>query len=675
MKSIKNSLIGLATIGGLIALAGFIQAQVATVPVQSISSSAGQSDSVVQIAADSQGLILVPPDQLPKVGTFWVFGNNLCPAPYPCPPSDPNAIYYAIGPSGIFLVDATDGAVPHPTGIQALRGVSSSTFIQEQLDSVLNLIGQVQGAQANQLAQAMGMGVPSPGDDGSTNGGDGYSPMFSSSYSIDTNGLWLEITNVSNGWSYLNLHNGTNQVYAIWSTTNLSTPFANWQVETEVWPTNGTVIPTVTPFTVQNFNRQYLFLRAEDWTGVYTNGLPAWWIWWYFGNLSETATNLDGQGNTLLYDYQNGFDPNVVSFNIWATNRYANSYGAAVQVTVNYGVPSYFAVLVDDANHADATWNTYTSSNITVNLGSTEGWHQVYVGMRGLPTNAYQTWQTIRLKLDLTPPLLVITNPAPGTVTQPVLQLQGYCPETLASLTYDLNNAAGLVTNQQAIILDQYFDTNVLDFTTNYFQCFDVPLTNGQNIITLHATDLAGNITTTNFTYTLDYSSATNPPTVQLDWPQSGTQISGSSFTARGSVSDPTARVIAQIVDTNGVTNSVSGQVGRNGDFWVADVLLSGGTNNLTLTVTDSAGNVSVTSIPVIQSSLVLTITSASLGGAVTGTISDPADYTIWVNGTMATNNGDGTWTAQDPHLTLDTPTVQVRAIPNSDNGGYGGGQ
>ena len=81
------------------------------------------------------------------------------------------------------------------------------------------------------------------------------------------------------------------------------------------------------------------------------------------------------------------------------------------------------------------------------------------------------------------------------------------------------------------------------------------------------------------------------------------------------------------------------------------------------------------TNIPVVKSSLVLTITSAGLGQAVQGTISDPTNYTIWVNGIKATNNGDGTWMAQDPHLTLDTPNVQVRAIPNSDNGGNGGGQ
>jgi len=122
------------------------------------------------------------------------------------------------------------------------------------------------------------------------------------------------------------------------------------------------------------------------------------------------------------------------------------------------------------------------------------------------------------------------------------------------------------------------------------------------------------------------------------------------------------------------VTNSVSGRIGRDGDFWVQGIPLSGGTNNLSLMITDAAGNVSVTQIPVIKSSLVLTITAAGLGQAVQGTISD-TNYTVWVNGVKATNNMDGTWTAQYPHLTLNTPAVQVRAIPNSDNGGNGGGQ
>jgi hypothetical protein len=622
-------------------------------PVQSAT-----PDSVVQLTAESQGLSLVPMAELPEGGTFWMVTTDGVMAPWPCPPHDTNLPIYGIA-DGQFLVDATGGKVA-TDGQQSVADALAALS-----DAVVNLIGQVQDSLAGRtLARAFGM-------EAELDSPSGFSPMFAS---FDTNCLWLEITNVSNGWSYLNLHNGTNMVYAIWSTTNL---LSGWEVEMEVWPTNGTVIPTVTPFSVQNLDRQNLFLRAEDWTGVDSNGdgIPDWWIWMYFGNLLETATNLDSQGNSLLYDYQHGLDPNVISFRLSAANLYANTFGAPVQVAIIYGTPSYFAVLLDDTNYADATWNVYASSNITVNLGSTEGWHQVYVGLRGLPSNAYQAWQTLRLKLDLTPPLLVITNPAPGTVTQPVIQLQGYSPEALASISYDLTNANGSVTNQQTLILGQYFDTNTMDFTTNYFQCFDVPLTNGLNTITLHATDMAGNVTTTNFNFTLDYSGATNPPTVQLGWPQAGTMISGSSFTMRGQISNPTAQVIAQIVNTNGVTNSVSGQVGRTGDFWVPGVPLSGGTNSLSVIVTDAAENTSTTTIPVIQSSLVLTISSASLGGAVTGTISDPANYTIWVNGVKATNNLDGTWIAQDPHLTLDTPTVKVRAIPNSDNGGNGGGQ
>jgi hypothetical protein len=338
-------------------------------------------------------------------------------------------------------------------------------------------------------------------------------------------------------------------------------------------------------------------------------------------------------------------------------------------VNVITGSPSRMAILVDNTNQSDATWTPYTSSNITVNLGTTAGWHEVYVGLRGLPTNAFSTWQSTRLNLDSSSPLIGITNPA---ATRPIIQIQGYSSKSISSISYDITNSSGLITNQPIISQGQFYDTNTLDLTTNYFQCFDVALTNGANLITIHATDLAGNTTTTNFTYT--YSSPTNPPTVQLYWPQQGTKISGGGFTWRGKVSDPTARVIAQTTSSFGYTNSFIGQVDRTGNFWISDLPLSSGTNPFSLLVKDTGGNVATTNINVIQSTLILTITSASLGNSVSGTISDWTNYTIWVNGTKATNNGDGTWIAPDPHLTLSTQNVQVRAIPNSDNGGNGGG-
>jgi hypothetical protein len=497
------------------------------------------------------------------------------------------------------------------------------------------------------------MDVPSPG-------GDGYSPMFSSSYSINTNALWLEITNVSNGWSYLNLHNGTNQVYAIWSATNLLT---GWQVETEVWLTNGTVIPTVTPFTVPTLERQNLFLRAEDWTGVTENGntTPDWWFWEYFGTTALSDTNLDSQGNTLLYDYQNGLNPNIISFSLSVTNNYVNNMSAPVQVNVTAGVPSYVAVAVDDTNYAaDATWNTYISSNITVNLGTTQGWHDVWVGLRGSPSNATQTWQWKHLNLAL-PPVLVITNPVANVVSQPIIQIYGYCQEPLASISYDISNAVGMAINQPSEITDQYYDTNAWEFTTNYFECLDVPLTNGLNTITIHATDLAGNTTTTNFNFTLDYSSKTNPPVVQITWPQTGAQLSGSNFMVTGWVADPTVTITTQLVLTNGsgtnafvYTNMYTGEIDRSGNFWLENLPINAGTNAFTITVTDAVGNMSVTNISVVQSTLALTINPVTPDSQLwqatvnlTGTISDPT-YAVWVNGVKGTNNGDGTWSANN---------------------------
>ena len=230
---------------------------------------------------------------------------------------------------------------------------------------------------------------------------------------LPTNGLCLEITGVSNGAAWFNLHNATNQVYAITSKTNL--PSAGWNIEREVWPDTN---QTVTPFTVPVLDRtSMLFIRAQDWTGVTENGntTPDWWFWEYFGTMNLSDTNLDSQGNTLLYDYQYGIDPNVISFTLSYTNQFATVSGAPVQVNVTAGVPTYFAVILDSTNFAEATWNTYTSSNIIINLGTTQGWHDVWVGLRGLPSNATQAWQWKHLNLTL-PPVLVITNPVAGVV-------------------------------------------------------------------------------------------------------------------------------------------------------------------------------------------------------------------------------------------------------------------
>ena len=376
------------------------------------------------------------------------------------------------------------------------------------------------------------------------------------------------------------------------------------------------------------------------------DGIPDWWIWKFYGDLSETATNLDSTGNqTLLYDYTNNIDPNVIQFSLPFTNYYVNTLNVPVQLNISGGVPSYMAVLINDMNQADAVWQPYTSSNIVATPGSTNGAYTVFVGLRGLPPDATQTWRWASVTLYFVAPLLTITSPATGMVSQSPIQLQGYASNPLESLTFDVSNAAGVFTNQPGFLTGQFYDTDLLAYTTNYFECSDIVLNDGTNVITLHATDWAGN--TANASFTLDYSPDTNPPVLNLVWPQDGTAISGSQFTLQAQVSDPKATVTASI---NG--NTVQGLVEQNGSVWVQNLPLNAGTNAVILTASNAIGGMSVTNFNVIENDVGLVInplTSDQMNQpsvTVTGFIGDPIDDCVFVNGVQATVYDDGFWEA-----------------------------
>ena len=275
--------------------------------------------------------------------------------------------------------------------------------------------------------------------------------------------------------------------------------------------------------------------------------------------------------------------------------------------------------------------------------------------------------------LDTTPPVIVVTKPAlvasgntsVATVSVPVIQVLGFCPERLWSISFDLLNAAGLVTNQQVFVLDQYYDMSIGAFTTNTFQAFDVPLTNGLNTFTIHATDLAGNVGVTNFGVILDYSGKTTPQ-VQVNWPTNGMIVCGSNFVCCGLVDDPTATIVVEIVDSFGDTNSVTAAVGRGGDFYAQNLPLSSGSNYLTLHIADAAGHGTNMSLTLAQGDFGLTIGPVVAGQTtVTGGIG-PGDFTICVNGVEATNNGYGTWTAEIAPIGATGGTVEAVAASSS---------
>ncbi len=386
------------------------------------------------------------------------------------------------------------------------------------------------------------------------------------------------------------------------------------------------------------------------------DGLPDWWEWHWFGSYAFACTNLDSSGNTLLSDYQNNLDPNVIQFSVETASNYVTNSHPALHLDVASGLPALCSVQVDNTNYSATTnWTAYTA-DLTASLGNQQGWHTVWVSLKGPAAEATVTWEAKRLKFDTVPPGVVITSPATGTVTQPMIQMLGYTPEALAYITYDLTNALGGVTNQSAFVSKQFYDTNVLEVTTNFFQAFDVPLTNGLNTLTLRATDLAGNVMVTNFSYTLDFTGKTNAPVVQLTWPQDGMQICSRTVTLRGQVDDFTATVTALVMAANGVTNVVDGLVERDGRFWLEQLPLNGGTNRVSITVRDAAGNVTVTNMNLTTNAMTLTLDPVNgdlweTTVAVAGQISDPT-AAVWVNGVPGENHGDGTWDATNAPVT-----------------------
>jgi hypothetical protein len=408
------------------------------------------------------------------------------------------------------------------------------------------------------------------------------------------------------------------------------------------------------------------------------DNLPDGWEWNHFGNFAQTASgDYDNDGVNNGTEYSNGTDPNDIKFSMGTTNKCVSTSLTTAELRIDNGVPFFRAVLVDSTNFATASWSAFSSTSPNLNLGSVEGWHDVWVGLRGLAPTSGQTWQWMRLKLDLTPPTIMPTNPD-ANVSQPMIQLNGYSLEPLSRISCQVSNSSGVFSNQLVVVSESFYDTNTYEYTTNWFQGFDIGLIAGANRIEIQATDQAGNLATTNCTFTL--ASDTTAPVVELWWPQDNAELIGETFTWRGLVDDFTATLTATIVDAGNNATEVTATVERSGEFWFEDLPLAAGISTLTLKAEDYWGNIITTTISVIRSSVELTIDPVDENVlndptiTVTGSI-NVNDHSVWVNGVKATLNGDGTWQAVEvPVPPGGTAVIQARAIPNSDNGGNGSG-
>ncbi|MGD0814772.1 MAG: hypothetical protein ABSA83_14295 [Verrucomicrobiota bacterium] len=234
-------------------------------PETSSVNQASPSTNNYSFPAVPETLVLITSDPIPTQGNFWSMKGNL--PPLPTDPL-PQLNLYTDGTPGNWWYDDRD------------------------YDYSAN------SANAATTTSRRALGAYSTGGESSS-----YGP------SMPPGALWLQITGTTNSIVSLNLNGATDTVYEVWSKPNLEQ--TNWNIETEVFPTNQQAMP----FAVNQQSRGTLFLWARDWTGITSDGneTPEWWFFYYFGTTALSDTNLDVNGNTLLYDYTNSIDPNLIN--------------------------------------------------------------------------------------------------------------------------------------------------------------------------------------------------------------------------------------------------------------------------------------------------------------------------------------------------------------------------
>jgi len=301
-------------------------------------------------------------------------------------------------------------------------------------------------------------------------------------------------------------------------------------------------------------------------------------------------------------------------------------------------------------------------------------------------------------------PRIVITSPATEVVSQPMIQVIGFFPTEIKTITYDIANATGTNKSQtdrqfNAMVTSRFFDRAKEDrmmqemfknrykpwkpgskmeqpesaFTTNFFQLYDINLAKGKNRITIHVRDESGKQYSTRRFYTLDYTSDKTPPVLTLIWPTNNCEVAGDDFELQAKVDDDNATIKTTIKDAQGKIHEGYAIVERNGLVWVKNLPVHPGSNEVTIVATDAAGNSSTNRFNVGRSSVTVTMQPLENNQLnkplvnVHGTISD-ATCGVKVNGVEATVHTNGTWEAQKVRVSTSGTAIFNVSIVRTPN-------
>jgi RHS repeat-associated protein len=316
----------------------------------------------------------------------------------------------------------------------------------------------------------------------------------------------------------------------------------------------------------------------------------------------------------------------------------------------------------------EAAWKPYTG-NFEITLGPTNGVYNVAVGLMGPGVGRSPTWQVLPVTLDTDGPVVCTTNPLQsGKVSKPRIQLRGRCNEQLQDIQGTIQSGLG----GEASSLKGFVTGVAGTDGGNSFEFLDVDLQTGTNLVKLTATDVAGNVSSTNLIYVLDASWWNNMPipSVRIDYPGNGSLLNTNSISISGFTDDENASVYV----SDSSSNCFNGIVGRDGVFWITNISLAEGSNFFALYLSNSAGKAASTNFAVfchpneVSNYIYIDDVSAVSGIGGQYLVSGRASGTIAViNGVSVPVNDNGYWTAT---LTLGKGPLAMIVASNSASGG-----
>lgn len=310
-----------------------------------------------------------------------------------------------------------------------------------------------------------------------------------------------------------------------------------------------------------------------------------------------------------------------------------NTASASVTVNLDQTPPSITAAVSPAPNAAG--WNntnptiTFTCSDATSGIAncpapqtvSTEGANQTIAGT-AVDIAGNQASTSVTIKLDKTPPTVTIASPPNGST----ISLSTITIGLSGSESDNLSGVSGVTCNgSPAAIAGPNFTCTVL-------------LTQGPNSISVQATDVAGN--TSSSPLALTYTPA---PQLAITSPANLSITNLTPVTVNGTVSDPAAAVTV-----NGIPAPNSG-----GSFAIPVPLIEG-LNVLTAVATNTGG---VASTATVQITLDTTPPHITIDSPANGSVT--TDASVNVTG-LANDVVVGTVNAQDVQVTVNGIAAQV---------------